>query len=400
MKKLLFNSNKTWYIFYFGLVFITLLIEILAKNKIINLLNIFIPDSKTYEIRSLEKIEFESLFYNSYTIFNSIIYNISSFWFLPINIFLTLISIKLCDYAFSNISLESVNFAKFYIIFNPYLLIGLIGPNKETILIFCCLLFIAAFLYFKGHFRNIFFLFSIILPFFIRPVISMVMIFTLMTIPLIKYKLNASKIFILVICLFLITNSIPYFNTLYLSLTDNDENLLGFQASKLYEISLILKILNSDPVLQIFAFVTKFLLLLFLATFRTIHLFSWPWPFLDLGYNYLALISLPIHIGLFFLLLRKYKTKVNNFQIEFCLVFYCFGLISTAINPIVTYRYLFPYTPILFALFPLLNIKPKKFIKIISLFIIFGVIFINMYNKIQYVDDDYSLDLPEYLKFY
>ena len=169
-----FLFDLIWYMILLSLLVLVVTIQYLAKNNILSISNFYIPDSYTYELRLLgiKDIENEGLAAQAYNIFNKFLYALGSHSFFIFNTSLLFLSLSLCRDVFQNISSKAINYARLSIVANPYLLIGAIGPNKETILLFLCLLFWKVFFTSKGKIRIILLAVIAAIPIFIRPIVS------------------------------------------------------------------------------------------------------------------------------------------------------------------------------------------------------------------------------------
>jgi len=132
-----------WYVSLLALLILVVTIQYLAKNNLLSISNFYVPDSYTYELRlfGIKDVQDAGLAAQAYNIFNQFLYSLGSHSFFVFNVSLLLLSLSLCRDVFQNISSKAVNYARLSIVANPYLLIGAIGPNKETILLFLCLMF-------------------------------------------------------------------------------------------------------------------------------------------------------------------------------------------------------------------------------------------------------------------
>jgi hypothetical protein len=166
------REDIIWYVLLLILLILTLITQSLAKNSVLEISNFYIPDSYTYELRILTNKDSEDFLAQTYNILNQFLYSLSSQSFFIFNASLLFISLNLCRSVFQYISPKAVNYARLAIVGNPYLLIGAVGPNKETILIFVCLIFWKFFFVLNGQIRTIVLVIIGLIPLFIRPVVS------------------------------------------------------------------------------------------------------------------------------------------------------------------------------------------------------------------------------------
>lgn len=370
------KSDLRWYIILAMFLLLVLYVQYLSKNGYIPVTDIFIPDSYTYELRALEdrRLDFSA---HTYNVFNKFIYSRSPKLFLVFNTLLLFLSVWFCKFVFGIISNESVHFARFAIVTNLYLLIAAVGPNKEIILLFVNLLFWFVFLsdyrilskY--SLIRNILLFLIASLPLLIRPYSSFPLYIVLLVKDTKFYK--PRKIIIMFLLLFFMLNSFEFFGDIYSERLE--AGISSFSDSKIFDLLSLLNAYSKDPILQYPAFAIKFIILMFGAVLRPFPIFSDPFQLLNFGYSLIAFLSFPANLALFILLIRNRFLKVEkksyanihdrNPEVSKILLFTVFSFIVIAINPVITFRYAFPFGAFVFALIPL---QKKKMFQNIILF--------------------------------
>jgi hypothetical protein len=379
------KSDLRWYLILLTTLSVTVYIQYLSKNQYVSVTGFFVPDSYTYELRALQDIKRDAFAANAFNILNQLIYNLGSINFLVFNTSLLILSIWLCKPVFERISKLSVVFARFSIVANPYFLIAAIGPNKEIILLFINMLFWFAYFHknriFQKYFlvrKNVLF-FVASLPLFIRPYSS----FPLYALIFLdkKHFYKPRKLFIIILLSFFLLNSIDFFNNLHSQLID--DSLRSFSDSRIFQIVEILGQYSKDPIMQIPAFAIKSLILLIGPALRSFPIFSDPFPLLDFGYSIIAYILLPVNLSFIVIFMQRQSIKnlcsrITSNDLEASMIF-CFTSISllvTIISPVITFRYIFPVVPFIFAFAQLLGkelfgrifILSTLFVSIIILF--------------------------------
>lgn len=406
----LIQSNKTiihlreellWYLVLICLLSVTLIIQYIAKSKALDIANFYIPDSNTYEIRVFSSQDLEGFSATVYNNFNKILYNISPQSFLWFNASLLFISLNLCRNVFKHVSKASINYARLAIVANPYILIGAIGPNKETILIFICLLFWTCFLNIRGAIRFPISVLVLLLSLAIRPVVCVPLVINLTIYIFAKNIKNPGKIIFKILIIYFLANSIPFINELLASV--HDDNLNAFTESRIYDVATSLNSFSQHPILQYPAFIIKSAILLFGFIIRPIQLLAQPLPLLDIGYSFLAYLFFPFNLSLVITLLtNKWNKKmiVDYSMTNNLLVFVSLSYLTIILNPILTFRYLFPYVPFVFAIFPVVNIKFKKIVLITScLCCLFSLLFsVNTNVNSGFYFKDYDA-LPKFIEW-
>lgn len=360
-------KDYKWYLMFLVLLTLTFFLQFSAKHEILPITNHFIVDSHTYEVRVLYEHNVD-FFANTFTSANRFLYEIGPFSFIIVNSIMILMSIYLCK-IFENISSNSVSLAKFFVVFNPYLLVGAIGPNKETVLLFLSLLCFYLFFQKLSYIKFLGFIVAIAAV-FVRPVFGLVLVTTILSVPFLSIFKNPVRFFILILVFYFIGNSIPPINTI---LTESQgEDLVSFQSSNLYQVALFLKLMNQNPILQFPAFLMKTGLILITPIVRPNSFYSIPYPILDVGFTFMAYCLFTFNLSLLLLFPIQERTSLEmtnrNSQI---LILYCLiGILTTIINSNITFRYIFPYSPIIVSLFYLHSVKVRNRLLIFSLFIL------------------------------
>ncbi|KRH96854.1 hypothetical protein [Cylindrospermopsis sp. CR12] len=398
------KSDTVWYFLLFALLLLTLYIQYLSKYGYIPLTGIYVPDGYSYELRALENRELEEFSAFSYNLFNQFIYNsfLGAFGFFLFNSSLLFLSVWLCRPVFASISENSINYARFAIVFNPYLLIGAIGPNKESILLFINLLF--WYLCFSGYRDHesrsnnqgnlvakiidpvaVFTLASV--PLFIRPIVSIILYISLIY-KIVGFKKTRLVATWLLVCYFL-SVSIPVINEIYAQQVD--QGLSSFSGSTVYDAAETLSRYSLDPIMQYPAFIAKTILLFFGFVIRP---FSFS-ALLDVGYTFLALAYFPINLSLILTFLKNTKRNYDNLSrpdndntMNTFLFFTLLSMFIVIVSPGFTFRYFIPVTPFSFGLFIFQNSSTRKILVTISVLIGVLVIVGNLifYQKSYYQD--------------
>lgn len=360
------REDILWYILLTCFISITVIIQYLGKEKILNISGFYIPDSNTYELRVFSSQELEGFSASIYNHINRFLYNLAPQSFMWLNTSLLFISLQLCRNIFKHISPASINYARLAIVANPYLLIGVIGPNKETILTFTCLLFWNFFINSKGTKRITLVIIVAALPLIIRPVVSFPLLIAIVLSPYVKYLKKPTVIIIALLALYFLVNTLPFTNELISSIQDND--LTSFRESRIYDVAIQLKILSRHPIFQYPAFFAKSMLLLFGFIFRPLQIFAQPFPLLDIAYSYLAYLFFPFNLSIVMLFMSKWNKRyiIDNNVTSNLLVFTGLSLLTVIFNSVLTFRYIFPYMPFVFALFPINCYSAKKIIISVS----------------------------------
>jgi hypothetical protein len=365
----------------------------LSKHGYIPLTGIYVPDGYTYELRALENRELEEFSAFSYNLFNQFIYNsfLGAFGFFLFNSSLLFLSVWLCRPVLAGISADSVNYARFAIVFNPYLLIGAIGPNKESILLFINLLFWYSCLSgYRNQERkannkgklvvakiiNLVALFTLAsIPLFIRPVVSIILYISLI------YKIFSFKktrlVATWVLVFYFVSISIPAINEIYAQQVD--QGLSSFTSSSIYDLAATLAKYSLDPIMQYPAFIAKTILLFFGFIVRPFSFFE----LLDVGYSFLAVAYFPINLSLILTFLKNTKhnsddssrldeeifSRKNYNTVNAFLFFALLSMFIVVVSPGFTFRYFIPATPFTFALFICQNSSTRKILVAISVLI-------------------------------
>jgi hypothetical protein len=358
-----------WYLTLLALLLVTLLLQISAKYQFLPLTNLYIPDSWVYEQRVLFDLTGNSFFSDGLTYYNRLLYAIGPASIFITNAFILFTSVYLCK-VFECVSDKSVNLARFIIVFNPYLLVGAIGPNKETLLIFISLLSFTFF--FKDSLTAKLLGIAIaILTLFVRPHAGIVIVGSMLLVPLIPLFRNPINLFLSILFTYFAFNAIPVFNEFFTA-SQGEDITPYFQTSSIFEVILVLIYMNEHPILQIPGFMIKVCLILITPIARPNPFFSQPFAILDAGYSLIAYYLLPFNLGL--LLLIKNKSKVQwstvSHNTQFLILFCLIGILSTLMSSIITFRYIFPYTPVIVSLFYLNTIKVRNQVITLSFLLI------------------------------
>lgn len=387
-----------WYIIHLFLLTLTVLLQFCAKHQYLPITNHFIPDSYAYEMRVLYERTIDPLS-DGFTSFNRTLYNIGPFSFIFVNSIFLLSSVYFSK-IFEFISPNSVTLARFIIIFNPYLLVGAIGPNKETVLIFLSLLSFYLFFQRSGYIKVLGFGVAI-LALFVRPIFGLVLVLSILLIPLIRLFKNPVNLFLCFLIIFFVANAIPPINSAISAAQGEGDELPYFQGSNILEVALFLKLMNQNPILQLPAFLVKTGLILITPIFRPNPFYTIPYPLLDAGYSFIAYTLLPFNISLLLLFFNKGLVSSQNINKETqILILYCLiGVLTTIINSNITFRYLFPYSPVIVSIFYLHSTKIRNRI-LMGCFFILSLIFAGttVFFRKEFETD--STIIPQFLSWF
>jgi len=356
-----------WYCYQILAILITLLLIYCANHSYLPITNYWIPDSYHYEIAAFnyQKDDIRTYFFN----LNGLLYAIGPQTFTIYNTALLLASLYFCK-VFSIISDQAVSWARATIVFNPYFLISVTGPTKEINLTFLALL--SFFLFFNES--NLLKVISFLVAAYacaVRPEFGMIIIIGMASNISLRFIKNPIKHCLYILAVYFIINPIPWFNN-YITEISGGEELPFFQISVYHSLALILLEMNKSPILQFAVFIVKLVLGLFAPIARPSTIFSEYVPLLDWGYSFMAMFLFPLNAA-FVLLLMSWKRKIfedmpRNTKI---IIIYTFlGVLSTLISPIIQFRYLFPYMPMLGAIYVLQPVKVRNWIIGISSIII------------------------------
>jgi len=385
-----------WYLMLLCLLAITLVLQFTARYQFLPITNHFVYDSYTYELRVLYERNVDP-FANSFTALNAFFYSLGAYSFIVINTIMLLISIYLCR-IFKCISDNSVSLARFIIVFNPYLLIGAIGPNKETFLLFLSLLCFYLYFHRLSYIKVLGFLVALS-ALFVRPVFGMVLVTTILIVPLLSLFKNPINLFIFILVFYFAVNSIPFINVI---LTESQgEDLASFQTSSLYEIALVLKLMNQNPLLQFPAFFIKTCLILITPIVRPNAFFSIPYPILDVGYTFMAYILFPFNLSLLLIFLNKKTVSLynTNRNTQILLLYTLIGILTTIINSNITFRYIFPYSPIIASFFYLHSLKTRNRVIVLSFFILLFTFTVTLaFFKKEFEMDNFII--PQFMSWF
>ncbi|WP_146202218.1 hypothetical protein [Dyadobacter jejuensis] len=334
----------------------------MGKHELLPFTHLAIPDSGYYEhwvFRPRDKG-----IANGFLHINTFLYSIGVQSFLIYNSILLLLSIYCCS-IFKCISSQAVSLARAVIVFNPYLLISVLGPTKEINLTFYSLF--SLFLFSKD---TLILKFLSIIPALIalsiRPQFGLIILVSLATVVVLNFARKTIWFCLLIFVSFLLLNSIPAINSIISN--SGGEELEFFASSNYYEVAMILKFMQESPILQIPALIIKMILVMFAPIARPNNIFSEYIPLLDWGYTIMGWVLFPINMG--FILLFIYQSVANypriNRMAQLILIYAFLGVFSTIIAPIIQARYLYPYAPFLAACFTLHSIKVRNRIFILS----------------------------------
>ncbi|WP_414585493.1 hypothetical protein [Scytonema sp. PCC 10023] len=393
------KKNISWHLLLLILISLVIIIQYLAKTHLIELQNFYIPDSYTYEIKALIEQDFNELPKALYYRFNYLLYNIAPQSFLIFNSSLLFMSLNICRDVFQYISPQAISYSRLAIVGNPYLLIGVIGPNKETILIFIYLLFWRSLFLLTGIQRIIALIIIGSVPITIRPVLSFCLFISVVTY-LVIYRFNKPRVLIIFfVVLFFLFNSTPFGNNFITGLQDDD--LTSFRSSNVYDIALLLKNFSQDALLQYPAFIAKTIIILFAPIVRPFNIFQIPLPLLDIGYTIVAYLYLPFNASLVILFFNRTKLLYLEKKKKISILLFCtiISVLVVILNPLLSFRYIFPYSPFIFSLFAIHSSTTKKKLVNISIFVtIILVLFSPMYSSDSVSLSTYE-NIPEFLNW-
>lgn len=367
-----------WYLILATFLCLTLTIQYLAKEGLIDVKNFYITDSYTYERRAFLELNVESFSAITYNFLNQNLYKIGSYSFFIFNSFLLFLSLNLCKDVFQNLSPQAVNYAKLAIVGNPYLLFGAIGPNKETILIFICLIYWKFFLIKKLRFKPLVLMLIMTLPLFIRPVVSFSLIFAFSFHNLISFLKKPKIIIFTILILFFILNSTSFGQDIIYGL--RGEDIEHFQSSRIFQIAIFLEKMSKDTFLQFPAFIIKAFIILFGYIFRPLDIFNANPKIIDIGFSFLSYLYFPFNLSFVIVLLTKQNKHLITNYLDYDLLF--FTSISTMIvilNPVITFRYLIPTSPFIFSFFSMQKLQTRSYILLISILCILSTLMISRF---------------------
>lgn len=392
-----------WYLALLVLLSITLATQYLAKEGLIELSNYYIPDSNTYELRVFSDQDMSSISAHTYNIFNRFLYDIGAQSFLVFNASLLFMMLNLCRDVFQYISPKAIYYSRIAIVLNPYFLISVIGPNKEIILTFICLLFWKYFLELKGNLRFLILTSISLIPLLIRPVAFLPLFISLIIYPY-MCKFNRPILIILVaLAFYFVINSTPIGNQIISSLEDDE--LTYFIESRIFDIANQLRQFSQHILFQYPAFIAKTVIILFGFIIRPLKIFEIPLPLLDVGYSCLAYLILPFNLSLIIVLFRTYNKRNKSLkltvEISMFLFFTITCLLTVILNSTLTFRYILPYTPFIFSLFDLHYIHTKRSITLISILcILLAVLASTFYSNNMLIPNIIKLEnepIPKFL---
>ena len=361
------QSDLKWYLFLIINVFITVFLIFCSKYEYLPLDNHFIPDSTFYENHVFNEFSRVGLG-SGFTQLNRLLYSLGPQSFLIYNTIIMAGSVYCCS-VMSEFSPKAVSWAKLSIVFNPFLLISMLGPSKECNLTFLSMLAIYCFLK-KPFGYKVFGIIVAVAALFIRAQVSACIIVSLLLyIVLVVYR-KPINICLVVLVAYFVLNSVPLFNEIITN--SQGEELEFFKESNIYEIALVLKEMSQNPVLQFPAFIAKTALIMFTPIARPNPLFANYIPLLDWGYTSLAMFMFPLNFSFLLLFIYQKRTSSSYLSIkgQFLIIYLFVGALSVIVSPNIQFRYLFPYIPILAGCYILHDSKIKDRIIIISSVII------------------------------
>ena len=360
------STEYKWYFLQITAIFVTLLSIFFAKHEILPFTYYTVPDSVYYEQWVFNPRE--KGFGTGFLHINTFLYSIGPQTFVFYNTALLLASIYFCN-IFESFSSKAVSWARASIVFNPYLLISVIGPTKEINLIFFSLF--AFYLFQKKSFvLKLLSVGPILGAMAIRPEFGLIIFMAFIASLGLYYIKRPTWICLMILLVFFLINTVPSINTVISN--SGGENLEFFSTSNYYQVALILKAMQENPILQVPAIAIKAVLVMFAPIVRANNLFSPFIPLLDWGYTFMAYISFPINLS--FLLLFIYQKSSDSTRLsksgQLFVIYAFLGILSTIATPIIQARYLFPYAPFMAACFMLHNLKLRNRILGFSFFII------------------------------
>jgi hypothetical protein len=165
-------------------------------------------------------------------------------------------------------------------------------------------------------------------------------------------------------------------------------------------LALVLQEMNKNPLLQFLVFAVKLILGLFAPIARPSTIFSQYIPILDWGYTFMAIFLFPLNMAFVYLFLNRKARKIDQISHnnKIFIVYTFVGILSTLISPIIQFRYLFPYMPMIAALFYLQPVGVRN--KIISLSVV--VVIISFVVAIIWLPREYeriTLALPLFVSW-
>jgi hypothetical protein len=372
-----------WYCYQIVAIIFTLLLVYCANHSYLPLTNYWIPDSVHYEIAAFnyQKDDIRTYFFN----LNRLLYSVGPQTFTIYNALLLLGSIYFCK-IFSCISDKAVAWARATIVLNPYFLISVTGPTKEINLTFLSLF--CFFLFFKNS--NLLKSISFVVALYacaVRPQFGLILILGLISSVSLRIFTNPVKHCLYILAAYFILNPIPIVNN-YITELSGGEDLPYFQISIYHSLALVLLEMNKSPILQFAVFAIKLVLGLFAPIARPSTLGSEYIPLLDWGYSFMAMLLFPLNLA-FVLLFLNWKKKIfaeMSQQAKMIIVYTFLGVLSTLVSPIIQFRYLFPYLPMLGAIYLLQPVKIRNWIVGISAI----MILISFVGSLIWLSRDYE----------
>ena len=364
------DTSYKWFFLLFVNICIVTLCIFCAKNHYLPFTNEFIPDATFYEDHVMLGID--RGLSNGFTEINRVLYFLGPQSFLIYNTLLMMGCVYLCN-LFQFFSPKAVNWAKAIIIFNPYLLISLVGPSKECNLTFLSLLSIYLFVK-KSWSLKVLGILVVGVIMVIRPQFALILLLSFVMYPLLTLFKNTMLLCALILAAFFILNAIPPVNEFIVESQGGDD-LPFFKSSSIYELAIILQIMSSHPLLQFPAFAAKTCLILFTPIARPNSLMSSFIPLLDWGYTFMANLLFPLNFGFIVLFFtpKLVKRPLVDRRVQFIILYIFAGMMSVIISPSIQFRYLFPYSPCIAACFTLHPLKIRN--RILTISLVFSLVF-------------------------
>jgi hypothetical protein len=178
--------------------------------------------------------------------------------------------------------------------------------------------------------------------------------------------------------------------------------LQSFAGSRIYDIAIMLQTYSQDWIMQYPALVAKAAILLFGISLRPHGILSLPFDLLNFGYTFLSLSYIPANLSLILTLANKdvyesLKNESNGFSaVHFFTVLSIFIVVA---NPIITFRYIFPYMPFSFAMLGHHNYLVRSRIILPSLFIISIIATLSPLWSVENVGEPYGVVIPDFMSW-
>jgi hypothetical protein len=356
------DNGYKWYLIQVCTILFTLISIFVARHELLPLTHYAIPDSGYYEAWVF--VPRDKGIATGFNYLNSFLYSIGVQSFVLYNSALLILSIYCCS-VFNTFSPKAVSWARATIAFNPYLLISVMGPTKEINLIFFSLFSFFLFLKKPLPFK-VLSIIPAVATMAIRPQFGLIILVTFACLLVLRFVKEPISLCILILLSFLFLNSIPVIN--YYITNSGGEELEFFSTSIYYEVAMVLKVLQTNPLFQIIALLVKLVLIMFAPIARPNNLFAAYVPMLDWGYTIMGWMLFPLNLAFLLLFVNRKTLKVRQLGegAQLVLIYAFLGILSTIISPIIQARYLFPYAPFIAACFILHNVKLRNNILIFS----------------------------------